>query len=172
MNPTDEKPSIFFRPNEEERLSDALRRHLERDLRERGIVTNREVEIRPRQGTGGDPGERTDIHVDAVSRLGRNIERIRVIVEVKGCWNREVNTAISTQLRDRYLKDNDCSHGLYVVGWYLCDQWDSRDGRNGEARRQMPNTLADARQRFSQQAAAESDETATLAAVVLDCSLR
>ena len=172
VNPTDEKPSIFFRSKEEERLSDALRRHLERDLRERGIVTNREVEIRPRQGTGGDPGERTDIHVDAVSRLRHHIERIRVIVEVKGCWNREVNIAITTQLRDRYLKDNDCSHGLYVVGWHLCGQWDSRDGRNGEARRQMPNTLADARQRFSQQAAAESNESATLAAVVLDCSLR
>ena len=40
----------------------------------------------------------------------------RVIVEAKGCWNKDLKTAMRDQLRDRYLKENQCSHGLYVVG--------------------------------------------------------
>jgi hypothetical protein len=172
VTPADDKSSVFFRPKEEERLSDALRQHFERDLRDRGIVTNREVEIRPRQGTGGDAGERTDIHVVAVAPQHNGIERVRIIVEVKGCWNREVNSAIRTQLRDRYLRDNDCTHGLYVVGWYICGQWDIQDGRCDEAQRQMPDTLPEARERFADQAEAESNLQATLAAFVLNCALR
>lgn len=30
---------------------------------------------------------------------------------------------MKTQLVDQYLKDNQCRHGIYLVGWYMCDQW-------------------------------------------------
>jgi len=39
-----------------------------------------------------------------------------VIVEVKGCWHSELQTAMLTQLRDRYLKGKPTRTGLYIVG--------------------------------------------------------
>ena len=134
---------IVFRPKNEESLSNVLRKHFERDLRDRGIITNREVEIRPRQGSGGSPGEYTDIQIDAVSLrpADASIARIRAIAELKGCWNPGIDSAMQLQLRDRYLKDNDCYHGLYVVGWYLCPQWDADDYRLDAATRLMPATI-------------------------------
>ena len=91
-----------YRPKEEERISNALKLHLVDDLRVRGIVANREVVIR---GSGVKSGERTDIHVDAITRGPRPgaFDQITVVIEVKGCWNREVMEAMQTQLRDRYL---------------------------------------------------------------------
>jgi len=88
------------------------------DLRTRGVILNREVETR--RSWAPDTGERTDIHVDAVSSSDRAYARVKVIVETKGCWNAELDTAIETQLCDRYLKENDCNHGLYLMGWYDC----------------------------------------------------
>lgn len=52
------------RPKEENAFSDFIKSHLGRDLKERGVIVNREAEIRRSIGTS--PGERTDIHVDAV----------------------------------------------------------------------------------------------------------
>ena len=52
-----EDPSRL-RPKEESALSDYVKRHLQRDLVQRAIVINREVEIRP---AGPGVGERTDI---------------------------------------------------------------------------------------------------------------
>lgn len=54
----------LFRPIDENAFSDYVKRFLDRDLKLRGIVVNREVELR--RSYGGNPGERTDIHVDAV----------------------------------------------------------------------------------------------------------
>ena len=54
--------------------------------------------------------------------------------EVKGCWNRELKHAMKTQLVDRYLKDNQCQHGLYLIGWFNCEQWDNKDRREGQVR--------------------------------------
>ena len=55
----------------------------------------------------------TDIHVDATvpGRKRRTDERMSVIVEVKGNWHRELDSAMQTQLRDRYLKGNSCKNG-------------------------------------------------------------
>jgi hypothetical protein len=48
-----------YRPKDEKSFSDYVKIYLEDDLTVRGIIVNREVEIHR--------GERTDIHVDAVS---------------------------------------------------------------------------------------------------------
>ena len=48
---------------------------------------------------------------------------------MKGCWNAELNTAMVSQLVNRYLKDNQCHHGLYLVGWFQCSEWDQSDWR-------------------------------------------
>lgn len=168
----DKKQIDRYRPKEEERLSDALKLHLEEDLVRRGIVANREVEIR--SGQGRSPGEETDIHVDAVAPgpRDRTLDRIRLVVEVKGCWNRQVRQAMEDQLRDRYLREGPCRHGLYVVGWYLCDAWDSGDYRKGEARRQVPEgSVSDAQAFFDAQALSLSHGDVTVRAVVLDATL-
>jgi hypothetical protein len=89
-------------PKDENRFSDYVVRYLKNNLKERGVIVNREVEIRR--------GERTDIQVDAVRKKpnGDVYDSITVIIEVKGCWNDELNSAMEVQLVNRYLKDNTC----------------------------------------------------------------
>jgi hypothetical protein len=118
-----------WRPKDENALSDWIKNHLEDDLGPtKGIIANREVEIR--KGAGGASGEGVDLHVDSIGRIGTvEAERITVIVEVKGCWHKELMTAMEDQLVNRYLKDNTCQYGLYVVGCYCCSQWDAKDPR-------------------------------------------
>lgn len=87
-------------------------------ISEKGIVVNREVQIRR------TPGQKTDIHVDAMVSGGRagSYETLHAIIEVKGDWNPELATGTKDQLQDRYLKNNRYKYGLYLVGWFCCDQ--------------------------------------------------
>jgi hypothetical protein len=129
--------TVARRPKEEEDLSDYIKGHLEDDLVARGIVVGREVKIRRRNWSEGAPGQLTDIHVDAVSTDPRSgpADRVRVVVEVKGCWHQELKTAMQTQLLERYLAQSQCQHGLYVVGWCLCDAGTMKTiGRRGRRR--------------------------------------
>jgi hypothetical protein len=109
------------RPKTEEEISDWLKRQLDDLLVARGIVINREVRIHVYQ--------RTDLHVDAVSSNPKAIANLKVIIEVKGCWHREVKTAMETQLLNTYLVNNDCRHGIFLVLWFLCDAWSAKDSR-------------------------------------------
>ena len=112
-------------------------------------------------------GERTDIHIDAVAPGTPDL--LTAIIEVKGCWHRELRVAMQTQLRDRYLRDNRCRHGLYLVGWYLCPQWDQTD----LSRRRPPFTgLADLRAFLEAQAAQISSADVILRACMLNAVLR
>lgn len=162
------------RPKDENHFSDYVKRHLESDLRSRGIVSLREVEIRRGEanadGTGKGQGERTDIHVTGVvpGVIPGSFDQVRVIVEAKGSWHNEVDSAMETQLVGRYLDGNDCTHGIYLVGWYHCDQWDKKDGRYKSSRKE---TFAEYKARF--QAQADSlPKSPNVTPVVLDCSLR
>ena len=124
-----------YTPKDENTFSDYVKRYLEEDLKNRGIVVNREVEIR--RGQGGSPGERTDIIIDAVviDREGAPMDVLSVIIEAKGCWHPELLTAMQTQLVDRYLRENQCQFGLYLIGWFNCKQWDGSDYRLKEAKK-------------------------------------
>ena len=97
------------------------------DLAGRHIIVNREVEIRRAPGPG--VGERTDIHVDAVAKTSAAESAIRAVIEVKGCWNRELESAIETQLAQSYLSDAGNRFGLYVVGWFSSARWDESDAK-------------------------------------------
>jgi hypothetical protein len=112
----------------ERALSNYVKRHLEQDLKERGIVVNREVEIRQKEGgEGAATGEIPDLYVSAVSQNsdGNEMKQLVVLIEVKGNWHDELKTAIQTQLVERYLHNNDrATCGLYLVGWFNCQQWD------------------------------------------------
>jgi predicted NACHT family NTPase len=157
-----------LRPKSENEFSDYLVRHLRRDVQGRGIIANREVEIR--RGEGEAEGERTDIHIDALAAGPRpnEYDRISVIIEAKGCWNRKVNEDMEGQLRDRYLRDNRCRHGIYLVGWFVCDQWDRKDDRRGRTPRM---TATEAQSHFDAQARALSGSV-QIRAVVLNAALR
>jgi predicted NACHT family NTPase len=158
-----------YRPVDENDFSDYVKRHLEEDLNQRGIIINREVEIR--RGTGGDSGERTDIHVNAVipAASGTEYDVIAVIIETKGCWHSELETAMETQLVDRYLKDNQCQHGIYLVGWFDCAQWDDDDYR----KRDIPSKSIDEMQtQFDAQATELSRREVHITAFVMNAALR
>ena len=158
-----------FKPVNENAFSDYVKRFLDRDLKQRGIIANREVELRPSQG--GAPGERTDIHVDAIIKnaKGEIYDPITAIIEVKGCWHNELDTAMETQLVNRYLQDNTCQHGLYLIGWFDCQQWDDNDRR----KRSTPNISAiEAQENFNQQAEDLSLSGVMVKAFVLNTALR
>ena len=163
----DYAPKTDWRPVDENDLSNYIKRHLETDLRDCGIVALREVEIR----RGYDArGERTDIYVAAVVPTSQpsGFETVRIIIEVKGCWHPELRTAMESQLKNRYLKDNDCEHGVYVVGWFACEPWSVADSR----REKTPKwTVTEARKFFETQTASLSDAGNEIAAFVLDTSL-
>jgi predicted NACHT family NTPase len=158
-----------YRPKEENELSDYIARFLRRDIQGRGIVANREVEIR--RGKGDALGERTDIKIDAVAPGRRAVEydHVTVIVEVKGCWNRRLKKDMKDQLRNRYLVENPCRHGLYLVGWCSCPKWDPAD----ERKKRTPKVTHEEAQRFFDDKAADlSQGDIRIRAIVLNTALR
>ena len=165
----DKVGSSSFKPLDENAFSDYVKRFLDRDLKSRGIIANREVELR--RSYGGNPGERTDIHVDAVLKHlnGEVYDSITVIIEVKGCWHSKVQTAMRTQLVERYLANNACPYGLYVVGWFNCQQWDNNDSRRNQA---LKIRLDEARTQFNDQAKELSSSGNVIRAYVLNTALR
>lgn len=158
-----------YRPRDENDVADYVKLHLEEDLKQRGVVALREVQIR--RGQGGGTGERTDIHITGLI-LGREdavFDRVRVIIEVKSCWHSELKTAMQTQLVDRYLKNNQCQHGLYLVCWHRCEQWDPEDYRIARC----PDwTLDEARAAFDDRAKRLSEGRLSIKAFVLNVALR
>jgi predicted NACHT family NTPase len=158
-----EKGSGQFYPKDEKRLSDYIKRHLDDELRRRGVVLAREVEVRR--------GQLTDIYVAAFVQPPGESEpdRVTVVIEVKGCWNRkDLKTAMRAQLLDRYMVQNGHSHGLYVVGWYNCELWDKGDYRKSDAPKW---SLEKARAYFGAQAAELSRAGKCVRSFVIDTSL-
>lgn len=158
-----------FRPRDEEDFCDYVTRFLKRDLQERRVVINREVQIRRRQGAS--PGERTDIRVDAFALAGAEDrgEPITVIVEAKGSWHEELETAMDSQLVGRYLKENACQTGLYLVGWFNCGQWTASDPRQHTAMRRV---RADIEAKLEAQARNLSRGGVTVRSLVLTTGFR
>lgn len=160
---------VVYTPKEEEGFSDVVKRHLDADLRERGVVVNREVVIR--RSTGNQDGERTDIHVDAITEDAdsNTYQTIKVIIEVKGCWHRELNRAMESQLVGRYLQENTSQYGLYLVGWFRCDQGHRDDWRKDATPR---ISLEEVRRQFSAQATALSVNGVKVDTIVIDAAIR
>ena len=155
-----------FKPKTENDFSDFVKAHLTDDLKQNGIIALREVEIRRSKGKGGRQGERTDIYVAGFIPL--NKEHVRVTIEVKGCWHGEVNKAMETQLLNRYLNDNNCNHGIYLVGWFLCNQWDMDDNSKNRISAQ---DIEEARKKFNEQAMKLSTDDKMIKSFVMNCSL-
>ena len=156
-------------PVDEPAFSDYVKRYLQGDLVSRGLVLNREVQIR--RGEGRAKGETTDIHIDALSSDlgGESFDLVCAVVEAKGPWNIELRNAMKTQLVDRYLRDSQCKAGLYLVGWFECDQWDEDDYRRSRA---SASSLQIARELFETQARELSQEGLSIQSYVLNAALR
>lgn len=108
-------------PKDENRLSDYIERYLTRELKEKRVFVDREVQI--------ERGNFTDVLVETFPEgLERNSSSsIIVIVEVKGDWHSDVFKAMKGQLADRYLAQKGLRHGVFLVGKFFCTQWDSDD---------------------------------------------
>ena len=157
------------RPKGEERFSDYVKRHLQEDLSRRGVVVNREVVIRPPEG--GSRGERVDLRVDAKPdgpRAGQ-YGPVTVIIETKGNWYRKLYHEMEAQLAGRYLLANRCRHGLYLVGWFNCPQWDPKDPKYPTAIRR---DRAEALKKLRANSADLSRDGLRVEAFVLDVGLR
>jgi hypothetical protein len=156
----------LVQPKPENELSDWLALFLRRDLIGGGVVVGRELQVRSR--AGGRMGDQPDLTIDAVAKAGAAPRaRFSLRVEVKGCWHRDVDTAMSAQLVDRYL---DAGHpaGLYIVGYFEADEWGGSAGRARCRRR----PLSAWRAVFDAQAAGITGlGQYEVRAVVLDCSL-
>jgi len=163
----DKQTPLKFRPKVENDFSDYIKSHLIDDLEQNTIIALREVEIRRKQGKEGSPGERTDIYVAGL--VTSNQRPVRVIIEVKGCWNDAVNHAMETQLLDRYMNKPGTDHGIYLVGWFCCEQWDSEDTKKNNT---SCDTLNDLRKELEEQADHLSSNGKIIKACVLNCSLR
>lgn len=146
-------------PKSEEHLSDYVKRHLQAELTGKNVVVNREVQIRSDQ--------RTDVHVDAV--LPGTNERVSVIIEAKGCWNAGLMEDMAGQLVLRYLKDNPGCAGIFLVGWFLCEEWNPNDSRKRKTRKW---SLEEARGALAKQAQAQCTPATPVHAVVLDTRWR
>lgn len=161
-----------FRPKEETQFSDYITRYLEDNLKEIAIFVKPEVQIRRGIGKGPDriTGQRTDIYIEAAipGIEPDKYEEVKLIVEVKGCWNPGLNTDMKKQLVDRYLNKNDCRYGLYLVGWFNCPLWDPSDNRMKKSKNLK---LDDLKMKLEKQAKSLSNQDRTIRAYVLDCTL-
>ena len=97
------------RPKSEERFSDYVTRFLRDDLIGRGVVANREVEVKNWRGRG--IGKRTDILVEATGPG----TPARLVIEVKGCWNDGLYVDLPGQLWERYMQEWRTRSGIYLV---------------------------------------------------------
>jgi hypothetical protein len=155
----------LLRPVEEDAISDHVKLFLQRELVERGVVVNREVEVG--RAPGAPVGKRTDIRVNAVRKTdgAAPFDEITAVIETKGCWNAELMTAMQTQLRDDYLARLKAPVGIYMVGWFDKPKWDPADGRKS---RSPSWDVIEAQRRLDEQALKLSSGF-LIRAVVLDC---
>jgi hypothetical protein len=58
------------------------------------------------------------------STTGEPIDPIAAVVEVKGCWNDDLFTALGTQLVTDYMVQLGAPVGVYLVGWFDLVNWD------------------------------------------------
>ncbi|WP_069115050.1 NACHT domain-containing protein [Jiangella alba] len=159
------------RPKSEEEISDYLAIELQQRLNARGVVVNREVQVR-RSRPAGLP-ERTDLRVEALrpdqdstSATGT----LRIPAEVKGIWNREVIDSLDTQLVQRYMADFQTDHGVYIVAWFDPEPWTTSDGRRGTAAPR--GGIAEVRATLGAEAERQLARGRVVAVRVLDCSLK
>lgn len=151
-------------PKVEDDISDYLADHLAPLLPE--SVVNREVQV-VRLHTRG-LGKKTDllIEVPAAGDRGRDL---RVVVEVKGCWNDDIPAALQTQLVDTYLRRWPSAAGLFLVAWFDPEHGASRGSWLRDADRNSRDRLIQLLNAHVEAAGGLGDHV--VRSLVLDCSM-
>lgn len=128
----------LYRPKNEAQIQILVSDHLKAELA-RGIVVNREVQVRDTTSKGHG------LAVDVLASAGQVDKAGRLPVcpiEVKGNWNPKLMTDLRNQLVDDYMKDLDATFGIYVCGWFDVDQWsDTSDQRRKMASKRDVTTV-------------------------------
>jgi hypothetical protein len=159
-----DKQRHTYQPKTEDQLSHWIKRQLEYLLKDYPILVAREVEIRPK--LDAQKGQETDLYISMkIPTLSGELEKIWVIVETKGCWNNGLKTNMKSQLLDRYLFQNQTKHGIYLIGWFLCDAWDD----NHYQKKDTPKMkISEVRAFFEKQAESLSQDGVKICSFVLD----
>jgi len=160
-----------MRPKSETEVATVIAASLTATLRSRGVFLAEEAQVRLSK-TGKGRGESVDIWTEAiVGPRSASPERATVVIELKGCWNRELKTSMKEQLIDRYLDPPFHRHGIYLIACFGTDQWvaEGDKTRHKVANRHTP---ADLRKTYEAQAETlNASEAVSVCVVVLDCSL-
>lgn len=157
-------------PKDERALSDEIKRLLKVKLD--NMIINREVEISPK--ISGSGNNIPDLLIECQTSES-NVAS--VIIEVKGCWNKNLRESIRTQLYDRYMRDDIGYHyGIYLIGWYWCDKWKEEHKKDIRERIKLENRFSETDinemiDYFSECAEKLSNEDKKIKSIVLDLSL-
>lgn len=155
------------RPKAEGEVAVWLEEHLRQDLIGRGIIVDREVDVRPHPK--GKKGKSVDFLVTAV--VGPEVEDsplVSVSIELKCCWHEDLDTAMRGQLVRFYL-DAENREGIYLIAYFDGPEWSDRDRRNRSRCRRR--TVLETREFFEDQASKIGEEgLGDVVAFVLDCS--
>jgi hypothetical protein len=169
-NETTKGKEKFWWPKNEMNLSTCLKRFFERDLKEWGVIADREVEIHPR--LGADRAQLVDVLVRAVpfAEDGRRGAPVTVVVEVKCAWNPGVLLDMERQLYGRYLNNSELHFGIYAVAYFTCDAWNSA-GDDRKTTGESPSSVAALRDALLTQATSLSGSQKLVESVIIDARL-
>jgi hypothetical protein len=115
-------------PKDEGDLSNWLAARLQAALGS-GFDVSRE---RLARGGGQGRGKSTDLQVVCHSAPG-SPDRIELLIEVKGCWERGVKAKMKTQLVEGYMAETGIDHAIYLVFWFDGAGWSESDYRRGDS---------------------------------------
>ncbi len=119
-------------PQEERMISRLIAEWLETDLcGDTGLVVDREPQV-------GWKGQ-FDIKIEVPAHKPTNRPRLVVVIEIKRCIHRDLQTACGTQLSEGYLRRKGLTHGIYLVAWFALPKskcvWPSLDAAQKEVER-------------------------------------
>jgi len=132
----------------EPEMAEQIEHHLRKNLR--AVVVDREVELRRLKRKGR--GQAIDVLVQTLPEGGE--DPISCVMDLKGQWHRDLDTALRDQLVGAYLQRSRYRAGLYVV----C--WTGRGERDLEVTEQL----------LRKQAEAATDGTTLVDSMILDLS--
>jgi hypothetical protein len=127
-------------PHQEETCRDRLVTWLQRKLCQPDPIVGGAVDIVAEDQLDSSPAKgkarAVDAGVRAVCRSDRGeVYDSRVPIEIKGPWHEDLagEAPVRAGLVQRYLRKPGRVHGIYLVPWFLCAEWDGSDCRRADA---------------------------------------
>lgn len=121
-----------WRPKSELDVEAWLAEQLTRRLTDSGVVINRQVLVRQTRTQG--LGLTVDLQADAAASPGQDTVLPRCRIELKGNWNKDLDSAMRTQLAEDYLLPFGLRDGIYVTAWFDTSLWNDPEDTDGYPR--------------------------------------